>query len=84
MKVMLVPVIGSAVSCRGTNYTVKSTGKSVPNKQGVTNEEIYNAIISVKKGIEKIFPRSKAFIWVIFFERGNIFSMPFLTLIIAL
>ena len=37
MKVMLVPVMGSAVNCRGANCTVKSQGcKSVPNKQGVT------------------------------------------------
>ena len=69
MKVMLVPVIGSAVSCRGTNYTVKSAGKSVPNKQGVTNEEIYNAIMRVKKGIEKIFPRSKKITQIRTFDR---------------
>ena len=70
MKVMLVPVMGSAINCRGANCTVKSQGcKSVPNKQGVTNEQIYNTIMSFKRGIEKIFPRSKAITQLKTFDR---------------
>lgn len=59
MKVMLNPVCGTTVSYCGNSCVAKQTEIKIPKQaQGYSNEEIYNAIMSVKKTISKILPRA--------------------------
>ena len=62
MKIMFVPMMGATVSYRGnSNQAVKTAGKELPKRsEGFTNEEIYNAIMSFKNSINRIFPRAKS------------------------
>ncbi len=61
MKVMFDPYIGSTLSYRSTNIATKQVSKELPKKaEGYSNEEIYNAIMSLKQSVKGIFkPKPK-------------------------
>lgn len=60
MKVMFDPYIGSTLSFRSTNNVAKQASKEIPKHEGYSNEEIYNAIMNVKKAVKGVFTKSKS------------------------
>lgn len=58
MKVMFNPAVGTAVSCRGTNSAAKQAKELPKRSEGYSNEQIYNALMSFKRSIGKIFSKS--------------------------
>lgn len=56
MKVMFDPSIGATMSYRCASHATKQASKELPKKaEGYSNEQIYNAIMSFKNGISRIF-----------------------------
>ena len=60
MKVMFDPYIGSTLSFRSTNSVAKQASKEIPRPEGYSNEEIYNAIMNVKKTVMGVFSKNKS------------------------
>lgn len=60
MKVMFVPTMGAKVPCYGSNRVVKQAGQELPKcNEGVSNEQIYNTIMTVKNSVSRIFSPHK-------------------------
>ena len=58
MKVMFEPAIGATMSFGCKNRVAKQAGSELPvRREGYSNEEIYNAIMSVKNKLTKVFVR---------------------------
>lgn len=60
MKVMFVPTMDTKVSCRGSNRVVTQASHELPKyNEGVSNEQIYNAIMLVKNRVVNLFTPNK-------------------------
>lgn len=58
MKVMFEPSIGTTISCCGKNHVAQKATNEIPMRnEGYSNEEIYNAIMSFKNRLTKVFSR---------------------------
>ena len=58
MKVMFNPSIGATLSCRGKNSAAHQVKNELPTKhEGLSNEEIYNAIMNFKNKLTKVFTK---------------------------
>ncbi len=58
MKVMFEPAIGATMSFGCKNRVAKQAGNELPvRREGYSNEEIYNAIMSVKNKFTRVFTR---------------------------
>ena len=60
MKVMFVPTMDAKVPYRGSNRVVKQASHELPKcNEGLSNEQIYNAIMLVKNKVVNLFTPSK-------------------------
>ena len=55
---MFEPAIGATMSYCGKNHVAKTATNELPIKhEGYSNEEIYNAIMSFKNRLSRVFTR---------------------------